>query len=440
MSRVLLPTLGATTDNALSKPTATFGASNGVPLDVYVSKNQVLSRVVIELLGLDPWKLAFARNKYERLEKAWVSACWLVIGLGIPVLVQLGLRKRKTQQLAKRFHLSNNASPLKISFTKLGKAASLHDFKTAVSHATKKNTGTASFVRPLSHHALQGLKTSVRQTKMGIMVLDLLFMGLNGQLANWGKNWITKQLAGTESFSGYIGYTSSGFQEKQATQYKKEKNWRMMGSLISGVIGVASFPLLFAATLNHKGATGLGKLKKMIPHFDYTDAIYMSKWLIAWHGFFNFVVPGMFASRDKHELREHLSSMGALYFFFFVGDSIFSGMAAKRFGKKLQQTLPNIPLYKHVTLGPLRIPWGVPLHNIQQQSQTLRPHVKKEIMKLGRSNFWTGIITTALGLGISTTLINNWFTRKKIQAQQTKQAAHVSQWLDKLNSRPTNTA
>ena len=50
---------------------------------------------------------------------------------------------------------------------------------------------------------------------------------------------------------------------------------------------------------------------------------------MAWHGVFNFIIPGVFASRDKHELREHLSSMGVLYFFFFIGDSIFSGLAAK---------------------------------------------------------------------------------------------------------------
>ena len=61
----------------------------------------------------------------------------------------------------------------------------------------------------------------------------------------------------------------------------------------------------------------------------------------------------------------------------------------------------------------------VPYHVLHQTMtvgalKTVPEETKLLLARLGRNQFWTGLIGTALGLGLSVNLLNNWFTKRKI--------------------------
>jgi len=409
-----------------------FGA--GEPWDVYISKNQVLSRLVVETLGSDPWILIFARNKYERYEKLFTTLCWLIVGLALPIGTQIGFRNWQNKLIRQKYHLPEKLSPLAVDFELLDRSrTSDAAFVRELQRFTKKAGESVQFSNTEIKELLpkvKALRNRLLHTKVGvIMFLDLVFMGINGQVANWGKNIITKRLTGSESFSGSRKYADKAYQEKNNQHYQKSKNSRLIGSLAAGVFGVVAFPLLFYGMLKSKQPVGkgfLGQLKKMTPAFNYTDAVYMSRWLIAWHGFFNFVAPGWFAARDFNEFREHTTRNIALYFFFFFGDGIIGGLL----GKAMQNKVKDIALFTNKKLGPIRIPWMVPPHQIQEQlkqNPTLKAETKALITKLTRLNFWASIVATALGLGVSTTLVNNWYTKRRVLKEQRAMAQQKQQ-------------
>lgn len=414
-------------------------SSQKVPLDVVIAKNGVLNRTLIELLGYHPYAIGLARNNYERLERGLDIGCWILAAIGIPFILEKVFNGYVTKKmiLPKFKHafkgLKGNR-PFEIPFEWLDKAG----FKQRMLAFEKD----PEKLRILNRIGIKNFKSltpklasAILAGKIGIMFSDYFFMALKGQGYSWGKNWVTEKLSKKKGFSGEFNYTDEAFREKKTEKYKQQQKKQLIQSLLIGFGGAFLTPLVIWKLLKNPNASSLNKnsnkiitgiKKTVIPAFNPYKGVFMSRWGLLPHNIFNWNIPAILAARDKHELRELLVRAFVFDFFYFIGDDIFAGLASKVFQKKYAHLLKNIkPNGKPLQFT--RKLWGIPLgvsfgdihHMITDGNlMTLSRNQKHLIQKLGRYQFWTGILSTSLFFGVATTLLNNWYTKKRVEAEK----------------------
>lgn len=385
------------------------------PWDVRLHKNQVWNRLFIESFGYYLWSILFARNPFERLEKGGDLACWVAIGIFLPLALEKVFNGWYSKQLKKKFQFTL-PRPLGLAFEELDDARIKQP---AVLKSLAKKLG--SHATPIERLPL--LLRKIRFGKLALLFTDLFFMASKGQVYFWGKNWVTEKLSGKKGFSGELSYASNEYLQYKTKDHEKNKRKKLIGSLLLGYGGALALPLILYGLLRYPkpmaksflSAKGiLSKLKTLVPHFNYTDVIYMSKWVIQWHFILNWNIPGMLSARDSHEMREHLARSVMFDFFYFFGDGLFAGLAAKWLQKRYRKQL-KLPVLTHLKLGKLRIPQAVPVHEMFEKVQGKTGELA---FRLSRWSFWTGILATTAGMGIATTLLNNWYTQQKVLREE----------------------
>ncbi|MFM7468778.1 MAG: hypothetical protein ACKO37_04705 [Vampirovibrionales bacterium] len=398
-----------------SHPTRRFGSE---PFPVLLERNQVLNRTVLDIFGWGGPAILTARNKYERIEKGLDVGSWLVVGVTTPILLgQLFNRLLVPKLLLKPYNLPDTTKPLHLTWQWLDQA----NLK-AWNQASQAERQMLS--RELHHHGFHGLQaltpeitSRIRALKLGVLTMDMLLMATKGQGYYWGKNWLTEKLSGKQGFSGEFNYANNTTLEKNTATYQREHKKRLQASLWIGYGSALTLPLLIYGLLKSPVQSGkgiVGQLKRLMhAGFNHTDGIFMSKWIIAWHTMFNWNIPALLSSRDKHERRETLIKGGTTLVLYTIGDDITTGLIAKQLNrwcvKKTGQTiLSDIK-------GPLGLPRLKPLHTLlATYGQNSLPY------RLGVLNFWGGILGACAAINTLLPLVNNYYTHKKVMQEQEK--------------------
>lgn len=410
-------------------------SSAGTTFSVVVDKNQVLSRFLVLLGGYVPSDMLVARNKYERVEKGLDHSFWLLFGMAVPILLERLYNRRFTKNINNEFNLptvkakplppnagltqqfihllegNGKHSPLQVSFKWLDKSP-IKDSK-ELNYVSKQLAITPEKLKCLLKN--QKFKRMVFKGKQAILAADLAFMALNGQLSVWAKNIITEWRSGKKGFSGILDSTSNEYREEKTKDYDKNKKKRLMLSLGLAAWSVVSLPLLLKGLLKAPNK-GLGKMaKKIIPLFDYTDSVYMSRWVFLWYSLHNYVLSGALAARDSNERREHLTRSLTLDFFYAIGDLLF----ISAIGKGIQRTLGK------KRLGGVNITkensW-VP-KSLGRVLNEVKGNTKHPAYKWARANYWLGLGLTTAMLGLSIPLMNIWYTKKTVKNEENERRA-----------------
>jgi hypothetical protein len=376
---------------------STFGKWYSLPaIEGEVARNQVLSRVAIEGLGFTPWRMALARNPYERFEAFMDTFVWWVVGMGLPILIQAPLSRWYDKRIAKKYNLAN-PSLLKVGLEKLDRS---YLAQASIRIAITKELG----IKQVKY--LPKVVNALILGKLLMIFIDLACMSAKQQLYFWGRNALTASLAKKKGFSGEFNIATSHQLAANAKAIESSEQTRKKISKMSGLMYPLILPLVLLGLMKSKAKIGqgvLGALKKMIPHFNYHNTIYMSKWVVFWNCLLGWNLTGFLAARDKHEQREQLTRCAVVDFFYFIGDDIFAGIAGKIFQNRYG------------------IPIGRNLDNIVADAQkTGQKRVLEIANRLGRWNFRIGLFTTAMFLGVGITLVNNWFTQRKVLEEQAK--------------------
>jgi len=394
------------------------------PALVRMERNQAINRLVIETGGYYIWAALFSRSKFELLENALDWLGWLIIGFTVPVTVGKTIRERYARKIAQQVGkslpkpLQPNLSLLEVPFELLDKGKNLKP-------RMERLAPIAEALGFKSAHSLQrfvtegpALQALLRRGKITILAMDLLLMAFKGQVYNWGSKWLTERWSGKKGFSGEFSIASDDYLKQKSASFERAKKRKKLISFALGFGGASLLPILASAALKKNVTLGkglLGRVKKMIPSFNYVDAIYMSKWVILWHNVFNFAAPSLLSARDPHELREKLTKVLAFDMFYFFGDDIITGLAAKRLQHKPEnQRLLKGASILHPEKGWLGLPKAKRLSEIYD---IVKRNPQHPAYKLGTRTFWVGFIGTSLGLGIATNLANNLYTRFKVKKE-----------------------
>ena len=388
----------------------------------------------MESVGYYPLSMAAARNKYERMEKGLDWAFWMTIGVAMPFLLESIFSRAVSNNIRRHFKLPQASaklmreqSLLHIPFEWVEKTGSLlHDKTGALKADDLKNIQRLStqlgFKNPndlkdlLTHN--EAFKGSIRRAKVAIMWADLGLMAMKGQLYSWSKNWITEKLSGKKGFSGEFNYTDDKFREGKSENYYKTKSLRQKLSVLVGFSGALFFPAIVARSLvSPSNEAVFGGVKKLLRHFNYTDAIFLPKAVFLVHTLFNYNLPTLMASRDNHEFRENLSKCLAFDFFYYLGDEMLTGQVAKLLQKRMKLS-PAISEVKQGFLG-LRFPHNKRLSEVFNQLKTTTPNVTNHpTYKAANWSFWSGLLGSGFGLGLTMPLLNNYFTQKAVNKEQ----------------------
>lgn len=406
-----------------------FGGFLGIkePLDVFIAKNATWNRLVIELLGVDPWLIYFARNKYERFEQGWDVGTRLTLAIAIPLILGALTNKILLKNWQKELKLPTHIRPLNITYAQLQEAAkNPNKLISTFENAIKERTAVTPFSAKTRQAIQQQAKKLIRQIenwKIAFLAIDLGLMATKGQVGFWGKNWLTKWLTGKSSFSGIFDYASEKYQADKTKAHEEQKDRKMKLSIALGYGGALLLPLLvwFGAKNPFKQSDKLFKaIQGFSRHFDYTDSIHPTKWLVLWHMFFNRIIPGSLSARDKNEFREHLIKCASIILFFFIGDDIISGWVAKGLQKcsqKVRQALPkNLSLYQKGIPG---FPRAIKFNKLYHAITHLKPAQQNKLMNIGRIIFWAGILGTSFFSSV-TTIMNNKITKLTVQKEDGK--------------------
>ena len=262
------------------------------------------------------------------------------------------------------------------------------------------HTATAIGVKSKEHLAAllknPAFTDKARAIKLGILGADLLFNVLNGQATFWGRNLLTRKVSGNAGFSGEFDYTSDAYREDQSKAYEQSKMKRWASSLAIAFFGAAALPLMIHQTLKSQGKNVVSRfLKQHIKAYNYTNTIFMSKWVIAWGTLTGYVLTGATAARDGHELREHLTKMAALMFFFFASDDIVSGLGGQWLERKKELQATGVQITKPGKWWPKAIP-------LQDLLETVGGDTNHVAYKLARKNYWASLLFAVAAVGVTT--------------------------------------
>jgi len=356
--------------------------------------NQVVNRGAIDIFGYQLPMWIFARNGSERLEKMLDGACFLGFGLAIPIVLQKALAKVYQSQLIKKFQLPQGVTPLQTAFEQLD-VAKLQPKSAHVSQLAKTWGVEAAKVPKLAQW--------VRNAKLLIVGVDLLFLMTQNISYPFLRNAMTEKLSKKEGFSGEFNTVTDLQLQENSAYYKQSKERLKKYSTAAWITGVAG-------------------LKKMLPLVNYHNTIYMSKWVMFWSTFFGYNLMGYLSARSPNEKREHVSKAILLDVLFYVGDSVFSGLNGwwLQHRSKHKAAIQGVDLYQRGWLG---IPIERSLEAIREDAAyqrlvTKSPHVAATVEQLARRNFRVGLVSTSLLLGVGTTVLNNVYTHAKLLAQQ----------------------
>lgn len=415
-------------------------AASPLPFSVVFQNNDVLNRSFIELFGVMPSGMAVARNPYERIEVAWVSIPWLMFGIAGPIVLEKQINGRTEAAIRKAFPHYFNAKPTfpkvlgrqrwyhKLNHTigNLGRSSPLRvpwgwlngqpvrDIPAHRAKALLDEVGFKSLAHVRDALANPVFRGKILRAKMRILGLDMAMMGFASLLSTWGKKWMTEKLSGRKGFAGEFTYSTNTYLEQQTKEYtdnKAKRFWQSVGTVV-GVNGVL-LPLIWASARS-RGGHAIGRLTRNVTQaFDYTNGIFMSKWLVAWGGFVPWMVTEGLSARDSHEFRESMIKTGVMAATYTFGDDIFGGLAARwlQGGKKSLKT-QGIAISKQGLLG---LPKAQRLSHIHTlvNGNTLHP-AYKAANKAG----WIGLVSATLLTGLISPLLNNIYTKKKALAEQ----------------------
>ncbi len=134
-----------------------------------------------------------------------------------------------------------------------------------------------------------------------------------------------------------------------------------------------------------------------------------------WHTIFNWNLPAYLSSRDSHELRENLVRTTLVDFFCYVGDGVIAGTVAKGLQNRWFKSKLETPIYKQGKTGYWfeKLPQPVSLPSIYDKLGT-----KARAYKVSRVVLWSSLVTSAAIMSGMVPLLNNWFTRKKVLAEE----------------------
>ncbi|MBX2861851.1 MAG: hypothetical protein KTR14_11505 [Vampirovibrio sp.] len=421
-----------------------FGSMPMLPISAVFQNNQVLNRQFIDVVGFTPSQLAVARNNYERLEYGMTQLTWWTVGLTIPLILERYFNKRYAGNIRQKFsdklgyrwkeppkpvlegnpsvfrktaHWIGNLgrrSPLNVPFELLLKdvAKSIEPEKAAT---LAKQVGLKSGEDLTKLLQDPAFVKSVRQAKLGIVAADLFLLFMSDQFAMWAKNFLTHHLSGRAGFSGEFDYTSKEYLEEKSQGYEENKFKRLFKSLGLGLVGgVAALPLLLRWGLTGKSGGAVKKAfnKHVLPAFNYNNSIFMSRWVLLWGSFFNFILAGAFSARDGDELRERLIKSSTVMFMYVAGDAVFSGLIAKGVQHKNKPLLEKagVALYRKGKFG---IPIPASLQAIAEKVGN-----QHHAYKMARRGYWASMLLGAGLAGTVVPLLNNWYTRQKVLAER----------------------
>lgn len=378
-----------------------------------IAKNQLVNRTIVETLGYTFWAVLFARNGYERLERLIDWGMWTAVGTALLPGVNHLLNQRGIKALQRLGVKQPKA--LQTPFERLEQFA-------LTQPANRARLAQWWGLRP-SPRLNRQLNTIARQIvrhKLLVIATNLLLLGAKGQLFYWGKNVVTQRLSGKSGFVGEFNIAQDAYLNQKAATEKRTERMRQIISIAGGVSAIIAGPLWIAALLKAPvKAPMMGTLKKLLPHYNYQDALYLGKAVLIFHNLLNWMLPSILSARDNHERREVITKNLVFDFFFLIGDELISA--------KVAQWLLNRPgikrhLGRYRLLKPGRTVLGLP--HLKRYSTVLDDVARRVApplaLKLSRIIFWSGVLGTALGMGITTTLVNNWYTQRKVLEEQAK--------------------
>lgn len=409
----------------------------GRPWDVYLATNQLANRAVMDTVSTGG-KMLVARNKNERIEKCISLGGYWLSSLILPTILELFINKRYKA----RYRTAKQGNPIALPFEALEENA----VKAIIANPTdkvlakyglsaeklKKDFGLAK-VTDFNHTLVK----KVRRVKLAIMAVDFAFVATKGALLYRFRNWYTAKTSGKKGFVGEFNYTNEAFRKKQEDDFNKAeaKRQKRLISNISTFTGAILAPVLMAATLKSTAVKGpIGFIKKHLPKFNYTDAIFMSRWLIFWQAAFSYEVPKLMAARDSHEFRESLVDLGMFNFLYFGGDALISGLLAQRvMRKKGLEGMKGVSLTKPVKIFGRQFQAAVPYQEIYKQVSGS----KHPAFKAARNIFFVGLLGSATALALFN-MANYTFTRLKAEKQQAIFNRNLIQPLLTLMDKPPN--
>lgn len=165
----------------------------GRPWDVYLAQNQVANRFVMDTFNTGT-KTAIARNNDERIERLMSYVGWLVIGIGVPALMEYALSRK----VGRLFRTAKQGNPVKLPFQLL-EAEGIKKLKASPTNDTLKSLGVVGGKAELAEeYGLNSiadltptLVDKLRKTKVAIMFMDLLMTAIKGNVVYSIRNWFT---------------------------------------------------------------------------------------------------------------------------------------------------------------------------------------------------------------------------------------------------------
>jgi hypothetical protein len=379
-----------------------------LPLPVLLERNQVLTRTLQEVLSTGVPSIVAARNLPERAEHAIDQTNWTLLGLFTPtILKRLFPHTLVPRLLLAPLRLPQDATPLNLPWQFLD-AAHHRQWQAA---PPQERQALNEALQSVGLRGLQDLTPAfinrLRGLKLGVLATDMVMINATAQTFFWSRNWVTRKVTGKNGYTGEFNYADAQTLDTTAAPYYRHRLALLAGSLGVSLGSTMAITATILALLRSTKAAGpglVGQLKQALHNgFNHEEGIYMSKWALSLSYLFNYNLPALFASRDRHERREYLIESIASQCMFTLGDDFITGGLAKHLDRISNQGAKVGILAK--TPGPFNLPRLAPLHEIWKRHGT-----QSLPFRLASLNFWAGFIGPCAAINLAVPILNNLCT------------------------------
>jgi len=371
-----------------------------VGLATYLDERVLLGKAVLDVTALDAPQIIMANNGQERREKFNKASFSFALGylsplVTLPLTNRLGMKY--IAKLTKSF-TAKDANLIQLSNKYLVNA---EETKKGIELLSKK---LKTDYKPLLDKVggdYEVLRKKLINAKNSVLAFDLLFTSASIGSVGFFNNWQTKRKTKQDGYSAEFSMADKDIVEKRAESYKKKEPLRKATWL--GILTALTLsPLLIKKGLTSQNATKFNNyIKKIVPKFDYTDGIFMSRlpFFMSAIGLYSGIT---LASRNQTELKDTSIRSTASTIAYFGGDILIGSILGRLSDKYLKTDLMKKDIEKSF------------LNKLIPPTKRLRDLSPRD-KKIGAALYWINLAMLSACTGFGVPYLINKMIRHDVQ-------------------------
>jgi hypothetical protein len=386
-----------------------------------VQANTVMNRGILDVGGWLIPNVLMANNKDEQKERLIKYGTYLLLATFSPfIFIPFANRSSlKLLKVTKNF-LGKESNIIQIQKEHLAKSALIpknaEALKNEIISLGEKLNSKKEFHSILKNNPnMEDLRIKIIKAQKYQFMMDFLPLGFAAGSIPWISNYITKKQTGRSGFTAEFGMADKEYTDKMSEKHEKTKHKKMWLAYLTSAISTALIPNVIQKAFTTQKPGQFSKIIKNNAHlFDYRKGIFINLLPYALIDILADIPHWIFASRDKHEMKDNSIRFAVALSIFFGGDYFLNNITGRAFDSFGKTKLMNDKKYKDAGFFKK---FMMPVHSLEELKnlKNIPEKTLKNTQKIALGMYWGNMIAIMLALGFGVPYLLNKTLKDEVQ-------------------------